>query len=179
MLRIVAALLLSGSLSIAHGAPVLWTLQDAEFGDGGTISGSFIYDADLDVYSAISITTTDALQVPLATFTSLLGGGSADAALTPASLPDQTGQPFLQLLYFQFPLDNAGGLRLLIDAFFPAASSFDGICLDATCSSVAFGRTLVDGGISGTPVAVVPVPAALLLPSALGVLALARRRRAR
>lgn len=160
----------------AHATPVQWTLSDVLFDDGGTATGSFIYDADSATYSNISITTTDALLVPVATFTTLLSGSATDAAFA-TSAGNQTGLPFLQFLYFQFPLTNAGGTLYLIDPFFPAASSFDGACVNAGCTSVAYGRTMLDGGITGGAPAVVPVPAALwMFGSALVGLGICRRR---
>jgi hypothetical protein len=92
----------------------------------------------------------------------LVGGGSLD------------GAPLLQLI-FDVPLANDGTLVLLADPFFPAASSFEGICLDDACASADFGRSFVDGVLLASPV---PVPAALwLLGGALGVLPLVRRGR--
>ena len=41
----------------ASAAPILWTLSGA-FNDGGTASGSFVYDADLNLYSDVDVTTT-------------------------------------------------------------------------------------------------------------------------
>lgn len=175
--RCAALLLTSGWLSCAQASPVLWTLTDVLFFDGGTASGSFVYDAATDTYSGVSITTTDSLSVPNATYTSVVSGTDYDAALVPSAMPDLTGQPLLQLI-FQFPLTDAGGLVLLYDPFFPAYSSFDGSCLNAGCTSVDYGRLIVDGGIIGTPYSAVPVPAAApMLLSALGLLAGLRRSR--
>ena len=42
----------------AYADPVLWTLSDAAFTNGGTATGSFVYDADTDVYSDINIVET-------------------------------------------------------------------------------------------------------------------------
>lgn len=169
--------LLISWMSSVQAAPIQWTLTDVLFEDGGTATGSFIYDADTNTYSSISIVTTDALLAPIATFTSLLGGSSTDAALATGG-GDQTGQPFLQLLYFQFPLTNAGGTLYLIDPFFPTASSFDGTCLNAGCTSVDYGRIMVDGGIIGVAAPVVPVPAAAWLFGSALLAAGALRRRA-
>lgn len=175
--RHAAALALAGTLSSwAHAAPIMWTLTDVLFNDGGTATGSFVYDATTNAYSNISITTTDAALAPVATFTASLFPTATDVALVPSPPPALTGQATFQLR-FQFPLTDAGGLVLLYNPFFAAASSFDGTCLNDGCSSVAYARLVEDGGVIGTPyVEVVPVPAAgLLLASGIGALGIARR----
>jgi hypothetical protein len=160
----------------AAASPIQWTLTDVLFEDGGTASGSFIYDADTNAFSAIAINTSGGTLAPPATYTAVIFGTAGDAALVPAAGPDLTGASLLQLV-FQFPLTNAGGLVFLVDPFFPTASSFEGGCLNAACTSVDFGRLMVDGGIIGTPASVVPLPAAAwLLGPALGLLAALRRR---
>lgn len=172
------AALLSALGTTAEASPVQWTLTDVLFEDGGTATGSFIYDADTNAYSGINITVTDGSLSPIATLTALLAGGNADGAFVPAA-GDLTGSPYLQLLYYNGPLTNAGGLVYLIDPYQPEFSSFDGTCSNASCSSATFGRLMIDGGIIGAP-AVVPLPGALgLFASAAGLAgALARRRRA-
>jgi len=174
--KFAGVVLLLGWMSSVQAIPIQWTLTDVLFEDGGTATGLFNYDADTNAYSSISIVTTDALLAPLATFTTLLGGSATDAALVTGG-GDQTGQPFLQLLYFQFPLTNAGGTLYFIDPFFPAASSFDGTCLNATCTSVDYGRIMVDGGIIGSAAPVIPVPAAAWLFGSALLAAGALRRR--
>jgi hypothetical protein len=163
----------------AQASPVLWTLTDVLFADGGVATGSFVYDAATDTYSNVSITTTDSGLVPNATYTAVVFGTDYDAALVPSAMPDLTGAALFQLIY-QFPLTDAGGLVLLYDPFFPAYSSFDGSCLNAGCTSIDYDRLVVDGGIIGEAyVPTVPVPAAgILLVSALGLMAGVKRMRA-
>lgn len=38
-------------------APLTWTLDNVVFDDGGTVTGSFVYDADTNTYSGISLQT--------------------------------------------------------------------------------------------------------------------------
>lgn len=171
-------LVMAALLALAPGvraAPVVWTLADVLFDDGGTAAGSFIYDADTDTYSAINISTSAGSVFGGAAYAELLFGGATDAAFVSGALPDYTGEPLLQLI-FQTPLTSAGGLVGLVDLFFPAASSYEATCTDGPCFGAIFERSLVDGGLIGV---VIPIPAAgLLLPGALAMLAFARRRRA-
>ena len=170
-------LVLAALLALAPGAratPVEWTLADVLFDDGGTAAGSFIYDADTDIFSAINISTSAGSFFAGAVYGELLFGGATDAAFVSGALPDYTGEPLLQLI-FQTPLTSAGGLVGLVDLFFPVASSFEATCTDGPCFGAFFERSLVDGGLVGV---VIPIPAAgLLLPGALVVLAFARRRK--
>lgn len=42
----------------ANAVPIQWTVSDTTFDDGGTVSGSFVYDADTNIYSNIRLKTT-------------------------------------------------------------------------------------------------------------------------
>jgi hypothetical protein len=42
----------------AWAAGILWTLQGVQFDDGGTASGSFVYDPQTNTFSDVNITTT-------------------------------------------------------------------------------------------------------------------------
>jgi hypothetical protein len=167
MARLLLAILVLVTAS-AQAAPVLWTLTDVEFYDGGTATGSFIYDADLNVFSAINVTTSGG-SIAGAVYADLLDGSANNAAVMPnAALVDLTGEPLFQFV-FQTPLTNAGGF---VDLTFinPALSSFEFSCSNAACTSGSIERIVSGGGLLGSP-APVPLPAPLLLfASALAVL---------
>ncbi|MBL8225613.1 MAG: VPLPA-CTERM sorting domain-containing protein [Chromatiales bacterium] len=175
MKRTVPALLASLVLAAApaaHAAPLVWTLVDGLLDDGGAASGSFIYDADTNTFSAINLVTTGGSVLSGGTFQVLLAGDGNAAAFVPDGA--LTSSPVLQLI-FDTPLTNDGTVVLLANPFFPAGSSFEATCEDGACLSAAFGRSFVDGALISSPV---PVPAAAwLLGGALGVLPLVRRRR--
>jgi hypothetical protein len=48
ILGLLAVGLIWGPL-VAQGAPVTWQLENVHFNDGGTATGSFVFDADLKV----------------------------------------------------------------------------------------------------------------------------------
>ena len=63
-------LFLVGLLSVsASAAPLLWTLSGVTFADGGTASGSYIYDATTNTYSSVHVITTAGSRLPGATYT--------------------------------------------------------------------------------------------------------------
>jgi hypothetical protein len=60
---LVCSVLAFSSFGIAHAGPITWDVSGT-FDYGGTISGSFTYDADTNVYSAIDLVTTAAVYSP-------------------------------------------------------------------------------------------------------------------
>ena len=152
-------------VSTVHAAPVLWTLTDVEFDDGAIGSGSFVYDADTNAYSAVSVGTAGG-SLPAAVYGAVVFGGEFDAFMVSDPFADLTGQPALQLL-FQAPLTNSAGFVDLA-SFDPFSSSFEATCFDTTCFDASIDRVVVTGGLIGT---VVPLPGALILMlSALGLM---------
>jgi hypothetical protein len=63
MKKLIAAFLLLGFGS-AQAIPVIWTLEGVLFEDGGTASGSFVYDADTSTFSDTYIVTTSGSMFP-------------------------------------------------------------------------------------------------------------------
>lgn len=165
-------------------AVVTWTFQNAFWDDGGTITGSFDYDADTDIYSNINITTTDGggtATVFGASYTGTSHSGSGNTTLViysdSSTHPlDAIGEERLDLAFFgpapdYDPLTNAGG-TYTVDTI-----SAETLCIAGTCG---FGekddRYISSGTIFGVA-AVVPVPAAAwLFASALGLIGWTRRK---
>lgn len=151
-----------GSLSfMANATPIDWTINSMAFNDGGTASGSFTYDADTNMYSNISITTTAG---------SILGGNTYTLVDTPNSnaedpryfialdsfSSDLAGVHFLTT-QFDSNLTNLGGTVGII-------GFLEGTCGNAICSlysSDAPTRIPVSGSVSSTTS--VPEPATLAL----------------
>jgi len=158
----------------ASANPVTWTLQDWVFDDGGTASGSFVFDADTGVYSSINIITTagstlsgDSYGVPFPPY----GGNEEIMLAVPEALADLTGSLVLAVTWADL-LTNAGG-SVYADLMESLVAEF--ICLDATCFKVDSARFLVSGFITSE----VPLPAALPLFAAglAGVASLRRRKK--
>ena len=165
LLLLVALATLATSLT---AAPILWNLTGT-FDDGGSASGSFVYDANLNAYSAVNIITTLGSIRTGATHNFVSGGiaPSSIQVLFAANSPQFTGSPNLFVL-FNSPLTNGGGV---IGIFAQEAS-----CSDPTCAApTAPGRTRTIGSVS-----TVPEPGTLTLLSLGGAaLGLIRRRSSR
>lgn len=155
LLRLITALIIITAIQsyapAARAVVVTWTLDGVTFDDGAMATGSFDYDADTNMYSAINLTTTAGV-LPGETYTT--ASVASNATFLELLIITNT---FLQL-NFSAPLTNAGGV----------------IGVTGQEARLIFGpvRDIVAGSV-------VPVPAALpLFLSGLAVFGfIARRRR--
>jgi PEP-CTERM motif len=155
----------------AWASPLTWTLQGVTFTDGGTASGSFVFDATSGIFSSINITTTTGSVLTGANYTfpdpgNVAHNGPAELFMVTSNAADLTGTPILTLIWAS-NLTNAGG----IVPFSSTLNSGETTCTSPTCSSIdqTTGRTTTAGAISAP--ASVPEPATILLVgSALAVL---------
>lgn len=168
-----ACIFLLGPLAGA-AASLQWTLDNVIFNDSGVATGSFLYDADTDTYSSISITTTPGSSFGGAYYS---GQNLQPGSVTPSRLvatPVDTATPSLGfVLSFGAPLTNAGGSVNLTPGFvaFPILfGSGEAIYLGSVL------RLVTSGAVTAT---VVPVPAAgPLFLAGLVLLGFARKRAA-
>jgi hypothetical protein len=162
-------LLLLCNAAVMFAVPVRWTLSGVTFADGGTASGSFIFDADTNTFSSVNITTTTT-----GTFT----GQTYITAVTPESTglfavvvttgAFTTGTPDL-FLFPVSPLTNAGGNRALHVGASPNLDSSEGACADPACDAPAVSpiRQVSAGSLVGSLAIPAMSPLALVI---LGVL---------
>jgi len=145
-------LILAAMASGARADSVTWTFTDVTMADGGTASGSFIYDAADNSVTSIIITTTAGTESSGATYRALdpgYGPYPFDMAFViDPSLPDYTGTPALEFETIgNVPLTNAGGV-IPIDV-----NEFT--CTDAICNTADEVRGSIDGaelvGVVNTP----------------------------
>lgn len=164
----------------ASATPVTWYLYDAVFNTGGSASGSFVYDADINQYSGIDLTTTTDGTRAGSHFTFVNTTSSGNAS-TMISLDGPVAIGTIEFaLSFVTPLINAGGT---IDiAPYPIGFTVEGICNNDICSGIDAPFRFIQTGAIVTTIerlSEVPEPAALgLFGFGLAGLAFLRRRKA-
>ena len=168
--RIIWLAVVLGIFSVtALAIPMKWTLVGVTFNDGGTASGSFVFDADAGVrcnglvspcgtYSSVNITTTPGtIRTTGATYNAICtapcNGVTPDAAdvLFLGNPGSPSGNPAMSL----FPssaMTDLGGTSTIF--------SLEANCSNATCSA-PFGptRTTISGSITTSPIGVNTQPA--------------------
>ena len=152
--NLLAAVVLAMASISAFAVPVLWTLTGVAFNDGGTASGSFIFDATTNTYSSVNITTTTGSTRTGAAYsvTNTSISSSTAALYVTSAAANQTGLPAL-FLPFTSALTNAGGS---VNIRLGQSASFDGSesnCGDAACSGPAVPeRLMTSGSVTGAVV---------------------------
>jgi len=163
----VAALLLP-SLASADG--ITWTLSSLPLSDGGSLSGTFNYDASSNTYSAIDLTSTAGSLLGGTLYTTLTPpffSNTTFLGLGPATIPGSFANLTFLELYFNNSLTNAGGTD--------PAYAIEIFCANSTCSNYVE-RCSPTGTVIGRPVST-PEPSTLfLLASAFLALFLLGRR---
>jgi hypothetical protein len=161
----------------ALASPVTWQVSNVVFDDGGTLAGTFIFDAAIGAYSSIDISSTAGTTITSnrhysSPFTPSPGNSSLMIAVANASLPLE-GQDAL-VLTWGADLTDAGITTTVLPA--TLGFSFEGYVNNGNIPGL---RVVIS---TGTVAAVtsVPEPGALALAMlALTVGATTRRRKLR
>lgn len=169
-LAIFVSVFMFGALQ-SYAIPIKWEL-DINLSDGGTVSGSYVYDADSNIFSDISVSAVGGpFPAASSSLTSVLTAysNSSTLDLVPA-IADLTG---VQDVYIGLAsaMTNVGGV---IDISFVETYT----CDDSTCDTftLLYSATSFSGTATATSV---PEPATLgLLGLGLIGLGLTRRKRA-
>jgi hypothetical protein len=137
--------------------PVVWTLQNVQFFDGSTASGSFVFDADLDQYSLVNVSVTAGSVNDAAAFNFLSPADqSANVVYLATANPPIIGTTEGFIMSFSpLQLTDAGGTIPL--------NGILGPCFTAECDIVGPYSIPSSGYVAGVPVS--PVVTTTTLPS--------------
>ena len=181
-----AALLVAMALPLhAHATPITWRLVDVTYNDGGTASGSFVYDAALNLYSGISISTTAGSAFAGASYFDLLPGKTSNAMrtqLTRSAAEYKDFDPFVQFDLLAAMTELGGSIDLDVSATVePFFHSQEGTVFrvneSPTQGSLAVRRHAISGYITSESLAVAEPGTLALLVAGLAGLAVLRQRR--
>ncbi len=149
---IITALILISPFA-ANADPLLWTLDYSNPGSNPnmTVDGTFIYDADTNVFGDINVVGIDILGLNILDTTYIFTdpadtNSSSTFKFWDSLAADRTGAKFIQVFLQTSGLSNAGGLISLLAT--DGLSIFASRCTNATCT-----------GTQGYSIAVAPVPA--------------------
>lgn len=140
--KIVFAFVALNCISSAQAIPITWNLQNATLTGGITASGSFVYDADLNQFSDIFLTTDLGIE-----YSTLRGGRSDFVFFAEERVAADEDGLFVFPILLLANMTNAGGT---IDIATGTLFSGLGTCDGATCPIVGFRHFFETGQITTT-----------------------------
>lgn len=177
MIKKSLAVLAASALMFAAGAqaaPVTWNLQNWTFDDGGTASGSFVFDATTGQYSNVSVQSTTGSVRAGASYdrpNPASAGNATFASWVTGLFADYTNTPVIAVNWDSALTDAGGTVAVNLGGFHGEFGCSNAICAGGTAPS----RLLTSGAVT---TAEVPLPATLpLVGLALAMLGAVRRRR--
>ena len=163
LLAVPALLVLLCVPSVASADGITWSLSGVTFADGGTASGSFVYDAVTNTVSSVNIVTTAGTTFGGNTYTALDPGFDPpvpfDIPVVPNASGDLTGTMVFDMELPMPGLTNLGGAVILLTDL-----AAEDVCSNSDCSQVADSPfRMVTAGELVSPVVTTPEPPAFLL----------------
>ncbi len=164
--------------SVLSAGPITWNFSNIVYGDGTTVTGSFVFDADTNTFSGLQATTSGGTSVPATSswvfntngvLPTLNAGGQTGFNAVDVLSADETGAHDISLFSDLGPiLTNAGG-TITLDLF------ETGTCANAICFAVNPPISSTGSG-QFSAAAAVPEPSTLIFSGSALILAVFRRR---
>lgn len=158
---VAAIVLCLGSATAAAADPVTWSLFGVTLEGGGTASGTFVYHADTNTFSAVNIVTSDG-GLPGAAYTQaggVYGGAGLPVAANRVGVLTLSGPGVGQRnlnLDLVSGMTNAGGLIVIRPT---SAFSAEVTCADAPCATAGAPlRGVTAGAVTSFPLPPATIP---------------------
>jgi len=155
------------------GTPVYWTLSGVELTDGSVVTGSFIYDADANLFSDIDIVSEQGTFTVLASTWPAAQENASELVITP-NVPLFFGALVPALVLFPSPALTDSGGTVTLDGVNGISSV--GVIRDDACDGVTTNKQIDEGNLVGTAI---PEPSFAALLGFLGLSAVLFKRSCR
>jgi len=142
--RVILGLLALTLIAGANGQPLTWYVQGVTFDDGGTASGSFVFDAGSNTFSFVNVTTTNGTTRNGANYTRPNPvAGSTFVVLLTSATGNLTGTPVFAAEFPSAMTDFGGAVD-----FSTSALSFhqEQSCASSDCSTVTVPTRFITAG---------------------------------
>lgn len=177
--KLLALIIGVGFASLSFATPVKWELVDFAFSDGGSASGSFVFDSTTNTYSNIDITTTLGSSYSGTHYAATAGvWGNAYPgwinAFSAVSTSNYTNAPWFRI---DANIDFNAAIGTIVNQWLAVGA--EGYCTNALCNSAYEYRETVSGYLLAVPPSQVPLPStiSLILAATLAGLIASRQRK--
>jgi len=163
--------------SISPAQALTWTLNNVEFVDNATASGTFDYDATTNTYSNILITLSNTTGPDLAAAGLYTSSDTVTSANNYLDVFNSSSNSYFRLTFTQ-PLTNSGGTVNIVNT--PTLSLAAGSTYYGTANfSNSFGGAGTSATVSSTTAVPFDIPYGATIPAFGSVLALGAMRKVR